>query len=214
MCAELVCASWDLLNDLVNRNAKVYAPVNIDRIQHWIDQGRLTSSAENPITARELLLSGCVHDVHDGIKLLGDVRFLQTSLEHTTDVCAGFRTSEDSHPHHTIKGIKICHSYRRETGWHSLLQILQSSRSSRLRQGTGRQTAGCACQADRHRYAHPPCGPCSYPHPFAVWYTQWKNRGYLSPQALEKMPVVEERWKELSKQLRVYREQGYEKAKK
>ena len=56
------------------RNTKVYAPVNLDRIQHWIDQGRLTLSPENPITARELLLSGCVHDVHDGIKLLADVR--------------------------------------------------------------------------------------------------------------------------------------------
>lgn len=47
-----------------------------------------------------------------------------------------------------------------------------------------------------------------------VWYTQWKNRGYLSPEALEKMPVVEDRWRELSKQLRVYKKQGYEKAKK
>jgi large subunit ribosomal protein L15 len=36
--------------------------------------GRLTSSPENPVTARELLLSGCIHDAHDGIKLLGDVR--------------------------------------------------------------------------------------------------------------------------------------------
>ncbi|KIY45139.1 ribosomal protein L15 [Fistulina hepatica ATCC 64428] len=55
-----------------NPNAKTWAPVNLDRIQHWIDIGRLTSSPEHPITARELLLSGCVHDVHDGIKVLGD----------------------------------------------------------------------------------------------------------------------------------------------
>lgn len=56
------------------RNQKTYAPINLDRIQHWIDQGRLTSSPDKPITARELLLSGCVHQVHDGIKLLGNVR--------------------------------------------------------------------------------------------------------------------------------------------
>ncbi|THV08069.1 ribosomal protein L15 [Dendrothele bispora CBS 962.96] len=56
----------------VNQNAKTWAPVNLDRIQHWIDQGRLTSSPENPITARELLLSGCIHDAHDGVKILGD----------------------------------------------------------------------------------------------------------------------------------------------
>ncbi|KAJ7849082.1 ribosomal protein L18e/L15P [Mycena olivaceomarginata] len=53
-------------------NEKTWAPVNLDRIQHWIDEGRLVSSPEKPITARELLLSGCVHDVHDGIKILGD----------------------------------------------------------------------------------------------------------------------------------------------
>lgn len=56
----------------VNQNEKTYAPVNLDRIQHWIDQGRLTSSPGEFITARELLLSGCVHDVHDGIKILGN----------------------------------------------------------------------------------------------------------------------------------------------
>ncbi|KAF5373105.1 hypothetical protein D9758_001731 [Tetrapyrgos nigripes] len=56
----------------VNQNDKTWAPVNLDRIQHWIDQGRLTSSPEKPITARELFLSGCIHDVHDGVKILGD----------------------------------------------------------------------------------------------------------------------------------------------
>ncbi|RDB21190.1 50S ribosomal protein L15 [Hypsizygus marmoreus] len=56
----------------VNQNSKTWAPINLDRIQFWIDQGRLTSSPENPITARELLLSGCIHDVHDGVKILGD----------------------------------------------------------------------------------------------------------------------------------------------
>ncbi|KAL0578427.1 YmL10 [Marasmius crinis-equi] len=56
----------------VNQNERTYAPVNLDRLQHWINQGRITSSPENPITARQLLLSGCIHDVHDGVKLLGD----------------------------------------------------------------------------------------------------------------------------------------------
>ncbi|KAH8117622.1 ribosomal protein L15 [Phellopilus nigrolimitatus] len=56
-----------------NFTEKTWAPINLDRLQHWIDQGRITSSPEKPITARELLLSGCVNNVHDGIKLLGDV---------------------------------------------------------------------------------------------------------------------------------------------
>src|ERR1700733_1851164 len=56
-----------------SRNARVWAPVNLDRLQHWISQGRLSCTPENPITARHLLLSGCIHDVHDGVKLLGNV---------------------------------------------------------------------------------------------------------------------------------------------
>lgn len=56
-----------------SRNTKEYAPVNLDRLQHWVDQGRLASTPEHPITARELLLSGCVHNVKDGIKILSDV---------------------------------------------------------------------------------------------------------------------------------------------
>ncbi|KAF9532374.1 ribosomal protein L18e/L15P [Crepidotus variabilis] len=64
-----------------NHNEKTYAPINLDRIQHWIDQGRLTSSPENPITARDLFESGCVHNVHDGIKILGDgAEYLKTPI--------------------------------------------------------------------------------------------------------------------------------------
>ncbi|KAG8953974.1 YmL10 [Tulasnella sp. 424] len=55
-----------------NPTATEFAPVNLDRLQHWINSGRLTSSPEKPITARELLMSGCIHNVKDGVKLLGD----------------------------------------------------------------------------------------------------------------------------------------------
>ncbi|KAK0483309.1 ribosomal protein L18e/L15P [Armillaria novae-zelandiae] len=55
-----------------NQNTKTWAPVNLERLQFWVDQGRITSSPEKPITARELLLSGCIHDAHDGVKVLGD----------------------------------------------------------------------------------------------------------------------------------------------
>lgn len=43
-------------------------PVNIDRIQAWIDQGRIDPS--RPITPKELGDSRCVTNVKDGIKLL------------------------------------------------------------------------------------------------------------------------------------------------
>ncbi|KIW03490.1 ribosomal protein L15 [Verruconis gallopava] len=42
--------------------------VNVDRIQSWIDQGRLDPS--KPITIKELCSSRCLHGVKDGVKLL------------------------------------------------------------------------------------------------------------------------------------------------
>lgn len=45
------------------------APVNLDRIQHWIDQGRIDPT--RPITIRELAQSRCIHQTKEGVKLLG-----------------------------------------------------------------------------------------------------------------------------------------------
>ncbi|KAJ5091629.1 hypothetical protein NUU61_006499 [Penicillium alfredii] len=45
------------------------APINLNRIQEWIDQGRI--SAAHPITVRELTQSRCIHQHKDGVKLLG-----------------------------------------------------------------------------------------------------------------------------------------------
>ncbi|KAJ5578193.1 54S ribosomal protein L10 [Penicillium hispanicum] len=45
------------------------APVNLDRIQSWIDQGRIDPA--RPITVRELSQSNCIHETRDGVKLLG-----------------------------------------------------------------------------------------------------------------------------------------------
>ncbi|KAJ5728982.1 54S ribosomal protein L10 [Penicillium malachiteum] len=46
------------------------APVNLVRIQEWIDQGRIDPT--RPITVRELAKSRCVHQYKDGIKVLGE----------------------------------------------------------------------------------------------------------------------------------------------
>ncbi|KIP03905.1 hypothetical protein PHLGIDRAFT_76858 [Phlebiopsis gigantea 11061_1 CR5-6] len=165
----------------VNANGKEYAPVNLDRIQYWIEQGRLTSSPENPITARELLLSGCVHDVHDGIKLLASgSEHLKTPIYITPSKASktAVRAVEK------LGGTVFCKYYNPLA-----LRDCVKGRTDRVQAAPVRQND-------------------------IVWYTQWKNRGYLSPEALEKMPAVEDRWRELSKQLRIYKEQGYEKAKK
>lgn len=44
------------------------SPINLNRIQSWIDQGRLDPS--QPITLKELAESRCLHGVKDGVKLL------------------------------------------------------------------------------------------------------------------------------------------------
>lgn len=42
--------------------------VNLDRIQHWIDQGRIDPSKQ--ITPKELVESRCIHGIKDGVKIL------------------------------------------------------------------------------------------------------------------------------------------------
>lgn len=44
------------------------APINLNRIQYWINAGRL--DPKKPITLKELNSSRCIHGVKDGVKLL------------------------------------------------------------------------------------------------------------------------------------------------
>jgi hypothetical protein len=41
------------------------------------------------------------------------------------------------------------------------------------------------------------------------WYASWKNRGYLAPESIAKMPVVQERWRQLSEQLTRFRSEEF-----
>lgn len=43
-------------------------PLNLEKIQSWVDQGRLNPA--KPITIRELAKSRCISQVKDGVKLL------------------------------------------------------------------------------------------------------------------------------------------------
>ncbi|KAI0928210.1 hypothetical protein AcW1_005525 [Taiwanofungus camphoratus] len=164
----------------VNASGKTWAPVNLDRIQHWIDTGRLSSSPENPITARELLLSGCIHNVHDGVKLLGNgAEHLKTAIHITPS-----RASQSAvRAVEKLGGTVFCKYYNPLA-----LRDCVKGRTDRVQ------------AAPTHRRD-------------ILWYTQWKNRGYLSPTAVKTMPVVEDRWKVLSEQLRAYKTQEFAKAK-
>jgi large subunit ribosomal protein L15 len=44
------------------------SPLNVDRLQAWIDAGRL--DPREPITLKELVRSRCIHGIKDGVKLL------------------------------------------------------------------------------------------------------------------------------------------------
>jgi len=160
-----------------NQNEKVYAPVNLDRIQHWIDTGRLTSSPTQPITARELLLSGCVHNVHDGIKLLGDgAERLKTPIHITPS-----RASKTAiQAVEKLGGSVFCRYYNPLA-----LRDCVKARTDRLDAAPTRRTD-------------------------IEWYTDWKNRGYLSEKAITKMPMVTARWKALSKQLQAFRGEEFD----
>lgn len=41
------------------------------------------------------------------------------------------------------------------------------------------------------------------------WYTNWRNRGYLAPESIAKMPIVKERWRELSEQLTRFKSEEF-----
>ncbi|KAH7906229.1 ribosomal protein L15 [Hygrophoropsis aurantiaca] len=161
----------------VNPNRKEYAPVNLDRIQHWVEQGRLHSSPENPITARELVLSGCIHNAHDGIKLLGDGAVLLNSPIHIIPS----KASKSAIKAIEASGGSVFCKYYNPLALRDCLK----SQTDRISAAPTRRTD-------------------------ILWYTDWKNRGYLSPEAIGKMPLVEERWKGLSKQLLAFKDQNFD----
>lgn len=49
--------------------------VNVDKIQQFIDMGRLSPKTNEMITMRDLLAAGVVSQVREGIKLLAKVVF-------------------------------------------------------------------------------------------------------------------------------------------
>ncbi|THH15886.1 hypothetical protein EW146_g4665 [Bondarzewia mesenterica] len=161
-----------------NQGGKTYAPVNLDRIAHWIKQGRLASTPETPITARELLMSGCIHDAHDGVKLLGDgAEHLKVPIH----IVPSRASKSAIRAVEKLGGSVFCKYYNR-------LAIYDCVK--------GRNDRVSAAPTRREDI---------------MWYTNWKNRGYLAPKSITKMPIVEERWKELSKQLTAFQTQEFDK---
>ncbi|OZJ05775.1 hypothetical protein BZG36_01307 [Bifiguratus adelaidae] len=53
-----------------NIHGKDYQPLNLDRLQHWIETGRIDAS--KTVTMKDLVDSRCIHKIEDGVKLLAD----------------------------------------------------------------------------------------------------------------------------------------------
>ncbi|KZV91618.1 ribosomal protein L15 [Exidia glandulosa HHB12029] len=66
----------------INRNERTYAPLNLDRVQHWLDEGRIPQSSKTaPLTVHHFLHSKCIHNAFDGVKILADgAQFLKTPI--------------------------------------------------------------------------------------------------------------------------------------
>ncbi|KAK7043774.1 YmL10 [Paramarasmius palmivorus] len=185
----------------INQNAKTWAPVNLDRLQHWIDQGRITSSPEKPITARDLLLSGCVHDVHNGIKLLGDVGI---------------------HLNRPVFLLMVLPQGAQH--FHSQIYMVVSRASKSAIESIEAQGGKVVCQyynalalrdCVKGRTDHIQAAPTRRSD--IVWYGKHQNRGYIAPQtlkALGELPFVQDRWKQLAVELNKWKKQDFDKEKK
>ncbi|KIY65715.1 ribosomal protein L15 [Cylindrobasidium torrendii FP15055 ss-10] len=166
-----------------NQNVKTWAPVNLDRLQHWITTGRVTSSPDKPITARELLLSGCIHDAHDGIKILGDGSEKFTSKIWITPSRASKSAVKAIE---NAGGVVVCKYYNTI----SLKDCLQG-RADRVEAAPTRREDIVWYGRTRNRgYISPE---------------------YL--KKLDNVPFIEDRWMQLGTELSAWRKQAFDKRK-
>ncbi|KAG0256626.1 YmL10 [Mortierella polycephala] len=80
-----------------NPEHKDFQPLNLDRLQFWIESGRI--DATQTITMKHLLDSRCIHNIQDGVKLLGDGK-----LEFKTPINIEISRASKS----AIKAIEAC----------------------------------------------------------------------------------------------------------
>ena len=75
-----------------NKTSKKYSPLNLDRIQSWIDQGRIDPTKE--ITFKELIETRCLHGIKDGVKLLGRVKEMSSFQDHYANLSMMVKNKE------------------------------------------------------------------------------------------------------------------------
>lgn len=99
-----------------NSGQEVLSPLNLDRLQYWVKQGRIDPS--KPITMKHLLDSRVIHGVKDGVKLLGggkDGFHLKIDIDVTKASADAIKAVEDN------GGTIVC-TYRNKLSLRQLLK--------------------------------------------------------------------------------------------
>ncbi|KAK7736237.1 YmL10 [Cytospora paraplurivora] len=160
----------------VNHRKEDLAEVNLDRLQDWIDQGRLDATKQ--ITPKEIIQSGLIGRAKDGIKLLsrGSCNF------HTPIDILVSRASASAIGTIERAGGKVTTRYYTKDAITRLLKGQSESTSEPL--PTGPQHVKAVLEKARQ-------GPFKYrlPDPTSRWdieyYRDPAHRGYLSHQLKE-----------------------------
>lgn len=155
-----------------SRTALKMSEVNLDRIQSWIDAGRLDPTKQ--ITPRELFISGCIgNTIRDGIKLLAGGK---ESLRTPIDILVS-RASAGAIEAVEAAGGKIVTRYYTHESIRRLVEGQSASTDKPLPVGAEHVDA----VLEKHR-----AGPHMYrlPDPTSRWeieyYRDPAHRGYLS----------------------------------
>ena len=153
------------------------APLNLNRLQQWIDAGRLNPNL--PITIRELSTSRCIHSTKDGVKLLarGGPSTLSTPIQITVS-----RASASAIAAVEACGGKVTTRYYTRT---SISRVLKGEsdpvNSLQSVEVAGLQELGQGIKKEKFKYRLP--DPASRKD--IEYYRDPAHRGYLSHMVKE-----------------------------
>ncbi|KAF2863166.1 ribosomal protein L15 [Piedraia hortae CBS 480.64] len=164
----------------VNHFSSKFSKVNLDKIQYWIDKGRLDPS--KVITVRELVKSRCIHGIQrDGVKLLAGGK---EELRSPVNIVVGRASAEAIAAVEKAGGAVTTRYY---TPWAIKMIMkglmdpvnsLQSRLISAKETEEGAQAAADEIMEERRRYKYRLPDPASRKD--LEYYRDAARRGYLS----------------------------------
>ena len=155
------------------------APINLNRIQYWINQGRLDPS--QPITLKELDQSRCIHGVKDGVKLLARGK---EELTTPINIVVSRASAEAINAVEKLGGTVTTRYYTKFAikkileGEMDPINSLQSRIIMAPEGEEGAQAAAYAMEAERKRFRYRLPDPASRKD--LEYYRDSAHRGYLS----------------------------------